>query len=68
MRLYVRFAVILSILAKFPLTGGNSMQTWIELCQKARADPHNLVTKNIEKLFDLIIKASNQNPKVCRSP
>lgn len=40
------------------------MQTWIELCQKAQTDPHDLVTKNVDKLFDIILKASALDPKV----
>lgn len=40
------------------VTGGQSRQTWIELCQKGRADPHDLVGRNVDKLFKLVLEAS----------
>jgi hypothetical protein len=40
------------------LAGGASRQTWIELCQKARLDPHDLVSRNLDKLFRIILVAS----------
>jgi hypothetical protein len=40
------------------LTAGNSQQTWIELCQKAGADPYNLINKNVDKLFEILLAAS----------
>jgi len=45
-------------------SGGSSRQTWIELCQKAGTDPHNLVNKNINKLFEIILAASVADPTV----
>ncbi|KAF7965509.1 hypothetical protein HWV62_43100 [Athelia sp. TMB] len=59
-----------NLMAKFVVLGhhtaicGHSVQIWIELCQKARADPHKLVTKNVDKLFDTILKASNLDSKL----
>lgn len=40
------------------ILGGPSRQTWIELCQKASADPHDLVDRNLDKLFNAVIAAS----------
>ncbi|KAG6864935.1 hypothetical protein C0991_006286 [Blastosporella zonata] len=36
----------------------NSRQTWIDLCQRARADPHDLTTKHLDKLLKLILSGS----------
>ncbi|KAG6815998.1 hypothetical protein H0H93_008704 [Arthromyces matolae] len=30
-------------------------QTWIDLCQRSSIDPHELVTRNLDKLFQLIL-------------
>ena len=49
------------------VSGGKSLHVWIELCQKCRADPHNLVVKNVDKLFDLILEVTTLDPKVTRS-
>lgn len=48
--------------------GGPSRQTWIDLCQKAWADPHDLVTKNLDKLFELIHAASVATSRVSDIP
>jgi hypothetical protein len=45
--------------------GGSWQQTWIELCQKAGADPHHLVNANVDKLFEIILAASVVDGRVC---
>lgn len=47
-----------------PLSGSTSRQTWIALCQKARIDPHDLVNRNLDKLFNIILAASAFPSKV----
>lgn len=49
-----------------PVPGGNSRQTWIDLCQKARADPRDLINGNLDKLFKLVLEASTVDAKVCQ--
>ena len=34
--------------------GGNSSSAWIDLCQKARVDPHHLITHRMNRLMQLI--------------
>ncbi|KAF5368138.1 hypothetical protein D9615_010210 [Tricholomella constricta] len=55
--------VKLIILGHHHLICGNSRQTWIDLCQKARTDPHDLTTKHLDKLFKLILGASAVDAK-----
>lgn len=44
--------------------GGTSRQTWIDLCQKAHTDPHELTNKHLDKLLKLILGASAVDAKV----
>ncbi|KAF8230285.1 hypothetical protein L208DRAFT_1476624 [Tricholoma matsutake] len=37
---------------------------WIDLCQKAWTDPHDLMNKHLDNLFMLILGASSVDPKV----
>jgi hypothetical protein len=53
----------LVVLGHHPVISGKSMQTWIELCLKARADPHNLVNNRIDTLFSKILAASAVDTK-----
>ncbi|KAF5374683.1 hypothetical protein D9615_008940 [Tricholomella constricta] len=55
--------VKLIILGHHHLICGNSRQTWIDLCQKARTDPHDLTTKHLDKLLKLILGASAVDAK-----
>ena len=48
----------------FISTGGTSRQTWIDLCQKAQTDPHDLTNRHLDKLFSLILGASTVDSKV----
>ncbi len=45
-------------------TGGPDRQTWIDICQRARVDPHELVTNRLDKLIDLVLDASLTQGKV----
>lgn len=45
-------------------TGGPYRQTWIDICQRARVDPHELVTKRLDKLTDLVLDATLTQGKV----
>ena len=40
------------------VVGGNSRQLWIELCQKAKADPANIIQTQLDKLFKIVLNAS----------
>ncbi|KAG6896538.1 hypothetical protein C0992_007574 [Termitomyces sp. T32_za158] len=51
------------LLSHHHLISGNSRQTWIDLCQRARLDPHELVTNHWDKLFDLILTGSAADAK-----
>lgn len=46
--------------------GSSSRQTWIELCQKARMDPRDIVDQNLDKLFKICLAASASDAKVRR--
>ena len=46
-------------------TGGPDRQTWIDLCQKASLDPHGLINKYFDKLFELVLHAACSVSKVC---
>jgi hypothetical protein len=46
--------------------GAPSRQTWIELCQKAGTDPHDLVNRNVEKLLKIVLDATEDlNVHLC---
>lgn len=45
-------------------TGGASGQTWIDLCQKSRTDPRELVEKHLDRVLKVILEASTVNSKV----
>ncbi|RDB20660.1 eIF-2-alpha kinase activator gcn1 [Hypsizygus marmoreus] len=53
----------LIILGHHPLICGNSRQTWIDLCQKARTDPRELTNTHLNRLLKLILAASAVDPK-----
>lgn len=55
--------VELIIIGHHHLVCGTSRQTWIDLCQKARTDPHDLTNKHLDNLFKLILGASSVDPK-----
>ncbi|KAF8063638.1 armadillo-type protein [Lyophyllum atratum] len=55
--------VELIILGHHHLVCGNSRQTWIDLCQRARADPYDLTNKHLDKLLKLILGASTVDAK-----
>ncbi|KAF9012742.1 armadillo-type protein [Cyathus striatus] len=56
-------AVNLVIIGHHQLIFNQSRLTWIEVCQKAGVDPHDLVTKHLDKLFQLILGASTVESK-----
>lgn len=47
------------------LPGSSSRQTWIELCQKARVDPHELVSGRLDDILQKVFEALNVDRKVC---
>ncbi|KAG6884723.1 hypothetical protein C0993_008704 [Termitomyces sp. T159_Od127] len=51
------------LLSHHHLICGNSRQTWIDLCQRARLDPHELITNHLDKLFNLILTGSAVDAK-----
>ncbi|KAG5642517.1 hypothetical protein DXG03_002618 [Asterophora parasitica] len=55
--------VKLIILGHHHLVCGKSRQTWIDLSQKARTDPHDLATKHLDKLLKLILESSAVDAK-----
>ena len=40
---------------------------WIELCQKARVDPHELVSTHTDAILDKVFSAIDASAKVCLS-
>ncbi|KAG5725284.1 Translational activator gcn1 [Termitomyces sp. T112] len=51
------------LLGHHHLICGNSRQTWIDLCQRAHTDPHEVITKHLDKLLDLILSGSTADAK-----
>ncbi|KAG6873014.1 hypothetical protein C0995_003975 [Termitomyces sp. Mi166 len=51
------------LLGHHHLICGDSRQTWIDLCQRARTDPHELITNHLDKLFDFILGGSAVDAK-----
>ncbi|KAK1228592.1 translational activator of GCN4 [Marasmius sp. AFHP31] len=49
------------VLAHHRLVSGSSRQTWIDVCQKAACDPRELVMRNLDDLFQLILDNSVPN-------
>lgn len=45
--------------------GPNSRPTWIELCQAARVDPHELVTSHTESVLSAVFNACDVVSQVC---
>ncbi|KAF9561868.1 ARM repeat-containing protein [Agrocybe pediades] len=50
--------VELIVLAHHHLICGSDRQLWVDLCQKARSDPREIVDKHLEKLMKLILDAT----------
>ncbi|KAI0764358.1 ARM repeat-containing protein [Trametes elegans] len=51
------------LVAHHPGTSGNLRPVWIELCQKARIDPHELVSAHIDALLEKVLAAIDVNNK-----
>ncbi|CAA7260345.1 unnamed protein product [Cyclocybe aegerita] len=51
------------VLAHHHLICGPDRQTWIDVCQKAGADPREVVNKNLDRLFELVLEASAMESK-----
>ncbi|KAG6915850.1 hypothetical protein DXG01_009609 [Tephrocybe rancida] len=51
------------LLGHHHLICGNSRQTWIDLCQRARVDPHDLTIKHMDKLLKHILSGSSPDAK-----
>jgi hypothetical protein len=45
---------------KIDLSGGNSRQVWIELCQKARLDPRAVLDNQLDNLLKFAIDTSSE--------
>ena len=45
-------------------TAGNIRPVWIELCQKARVDPHELVTTHVDAILEKVFSAISVAAKV----
>ncbi|EGO00628.1 hypothetical protein SERLA73DRAFT_71629 [Serpula lacrymans var. lacrymans S7.3] len=63
--LAVRETLLVELIAlgHHPLISGQSRQLWIELCQKAHVDPYDLVGRNIDNIFKIILTASTVEPR-----
>jgi hypothetical protein len=65
MRLYVSAypnskSIVIHFLNKFnEAAGPTHHQLWIDICQKARTDPHDLVDRNFGKFLKLILDSSS---------
>ncbi|KAG6810659.1 hypothetical protein H0H92_010871 [Tricholoma furcatifolium] len=51
------------LLSHHQLICGNSRQTWIDLCQRAGVDPHDLTNRHLDTLFKLILAGSAADAK-----
>ncbi|KAI0060576.1 ARM repeat-containing protein [Artomyces pyxidatus] len=49
------------VLAHHPVVCGHSRQAWIELCQKARADPRALVDHQLDRLFSIVVSTMSES-------
>ena len=49
------------------LLAGVIRPVWIELCQKARVDPHELVSTHTDAILDKVFSAIDASAKVCVS-
>jgi hypothetical protein len=45
-------------------SAGPMGQTWIDICQKAKTDPRELVEKYVDKLLKLVLQSTTVNAKV----
>ncbi|KAG6844943.1 hypothetical protein H0H87_002276 [Tephrocybe sp. NHM501043] len=63
--LVVRESMIVKaiLLGHHHLICGNSRQTWIDLCQRARTDPHDLTIAHLDELLKLILGGSAVDAK-----
>ena len=48
-------------------TGGTSRSTWIEACQRARVDPHHLISQRTDELIQLVLEKVDMTKNVCRT-
>ena len=62
--MFVRYSFPTPQIYSLLCTGGPDRQTWIDICQRARVDPHELVTNRLDKLIDLVLDASLTQGKV----
>ena len=44
--------------------GPSSRLLWIELCQKAGVDPHDLVSRRVDQAMTSLLTTSTLDPKV----
>ncbi|KAI0628364.1 ARM repeat-containing protein [Trametes polyzona] len=51
------------LIAHHPGFSGNLRPVWIELCQKARVDPHELVSAHVDALLEKVLRAIDVNSK-----
>ncbi|KAF9479098.1 ARM repeat-containing protein [Pholiota conissans] len=56
-------AVDLIVLAHHHLICGADRQTWIDICQRARVDPYELINKYLNELLDIVLEASTAKSK-----
>jgi hypothetical protein len=47
------------------LAAPTAQQTWIDLCRKARIDPRGVVDRNLDRIFEITLAASQSDRKVC---
>ncbi|KAI0800349.1 ARM repeat-containing protein [Fomes fomentarius] len=52
-----------TIVAHHPGPNGNARQVWIELCQKAKVDPHELVTAHADAILQKVFNSIDSNSK-----
>ncbi|CAL1711997.1 unnamed protein product [Somion occarium] len=58
-----RVLIDLLVLAHHPLLCAHSRQTWIELCQAGRIDPHDLVSSHAERVLSKVLSACDVQSK-----
>ena len=50
------------------VAAGNIRQVWVELCQKARVDPHELVSSHTDAILDKVFSAIDAASKASEVP
>ncbi|KAL4249154.1 TOG domain-containing protein [Abortiporus biennis] len=62
-----KIVVDLVVLGHHPALSNRSRQTWIELCQATRIDPHDVVSSHAESVIEKVLEATDPESKFYHS-